>query len=100
MNHGRYDIKLRLIFDRPALTSFGSPLGLQDIEQEPSTEDGPVFDPLTSDVPEIIGGDGGLIRAVDGLQYSSRDAQYENHSVLRFCLSDGSAYLDLLTVLE
>lgn len=59
----------------PALTSFGSPLGLQEIEQEPSTEDGSVIDPLTKNVPEIVGGDGSLIRAVDGLQYSSRDAQ-------------------------
>lgn len=73
-------------------------MGLQDIQQEPTTEDGPVLDPLTSDVPEIIGGDGGLIRAVDGLSYSSRDAQYEGHS-LSVYLFDKSAYSDLLTVL-
>jgi len=73
-------------------------LGLQDIQQEPTTEDGPVFDPLTSDVPEIVGGDGGLIRAVDGLQYSSRDAQYEDRSSSVY-LFDESAYSDLLTVL-
>jgi len=73
-------------------------LGLQDIQGEPTTEDGPVLDPLTSDVPEIIGGDGGLIRAVDGLQYSSRDAQYEGRP-LSVYLFDESAYPDLLTVL-
>lgn len=50
-------------------------MALQDIEQESSTRDGSVIDPLKSTVPEILGGDGSLIRAVDGLQYSSRDAQ-------------------------
>ncbi|KXN85387.1 hypothetical protein AN958_11487 [Leucoagaricus sp. SymC.cos] len=59
----------------PALTSFGSPLALEDIQQESSTRDGYINDPLTSTVPEIVGGDGSLIRAVDGLQFSSRDAQ-------------------------
>jgi len=73
-------------------------LGLQDIQEEPTTEDGPVPDPLTSNVPEIIGGDGGLIRAVDGLQYSSRDAQYESRSPSIYIV-DESAHSDLLTVL-
>jgi hypothetical protein len=54
-------------------------MALQDIDQEPSTQDGNVIDPLTSIVPEIIGGDGSLIRAVDGLQYHSRDALYVDH---------------------
>ncbi|EKM81020.1 hypothetical protein AGABI1DRAFT_105866 [Agaricus bisporus var. burnettii JB137-S8] len=58
----------------PALTSFGSPLGLEDIQLESSTKDGQIFDPLESNVPEIVGGDGSVIRAVDGLQFSSRDA--------------------------
>lgn len=61
----------------PALISVGSPLGLEEIQAESSTKDGEVFDPLSSDNPSIIGGDGSLIRAVDGLQFSSRDALYE-----------------------
>jgi len=58
----------------PALISVGSPLGLEEIQGESSTKDGSVLDPLKSDNPSIIGGDGSLIRAVDGLQFFSRDA--------------------------
>ncbi|KAJ7056657.1 carbohydrate esterase family 9 protein [Mycena amicta] len=59
----------------PALTSFGAPLGLEHIQAEPSTFDGPMFDVLSSNgVPEIVGGDGAAIRAVDGLQFQTRDA--------------------------
>lgn len=58
----------------PGLTSFGSPLGLVEIEGEMSTQDGPVFDPLSGTVPGIAGGDGAVIRAVDGLQFATRDA--------------------------
>ncbi|SJL07643.1 uncharacterized protein ARMOST_10993 [Armillaria ostoyae] len=58
----------------PGLVSFGSPLGLEHIDQEPSTNDGSVPDPLIKAVPKIIGGDTALIRAVDGLQYTTRDA--------------------------
>ncbi|KAF9450409.1 composite domain of metallo-dependent hydrolase [Macrolepiota fuliginosa MF-IS2] len=64
----------------PALTSFGSPLGLEDIQGESSTKDGKVIDPLKSDVPSILGGDGSVIRAVDGLQFSSRDALIAYHA--------------------
>ncbi|KAG7098629.1 hypothetical protein E1B28_000547 [Marasmius oreades] len=58
----------------PALVSFGAPLGLEAINQEPSTNDGNVFDPLMSPVPSILGGDSAVVRAVDGLQYNTRDA--------------------------
>lgn len=58
----------------PALLAYGSPLGLENIQMEPSTNDGNVPDPLRKTVPEILGGDAALIRAVDGLQYNSRDA--------------------------
>ncbi|KAJ3989257.1 carbohydrate esterase family 9 protein [Lentinula detonsa] len=47
----------------PALSYYGSPLGLQHITLEPSTTDGEIFDPLSSDVPSIL-----------ELQYGSRDA--------------------------
>ncbi|KAI0311415.1 composite domain of metallo-dependent hydrolase [Amylostereum chailletii] len=56
------------------LTSFGSPLGLEEIDQEPSTGDGAVFDPLVGGVPKILGGDESVIRAVDGLQFGGRSA--------------------------
>lgn len=58
----------------PGLVSYGAPLGLQHIQQEPSTADGRAPDPLLKPVPKILGGDTAIIRAVDGLQYSSRDA--------------------------
>jgi len=58
----------------PGLTSFGSPLGLGDIDGEPSTQDGAVFDPLSGTVPSIVGGDGAVIRAADGLKFATRDA--------------------------
>lgn len=58
----------------PGLTSFGSPLGLVEIDAEDSTNDGLVFDPLIEKVPSIMGGDAALVRAVDGLQFGGRNA--------------------------
>lgn len=64
----------------PGLVSFGSPLGLQDIEGEASTYDGYVLNPLVDKVPEVAGGADAIIRAVDGLQYAGRDALYASSS--------------------
>ena len=58
----------------PGLLSFGSPLGLQEIQGEASTSDGYVFDPLVHEVPGILGGEGAVIHAADGLQFATRDA--------------------------
>ncbi|EKM54380.1 uncharacterized protein PHACADRAFT_123385 [Phanerochaete carnosa HHB-10118-sp] len=58
----------------PGLTTFGSPLGLVEIDAEASTADGLVFDPLIQRVPSIMGGDAALVRAVDGLQFGGRNA--------------------------
>ncbi|TFK44771.1 hypothetical protein BDQ12DRAFT_673545 [Crucibulum laeve] len=58
----------------PGLVSFGSPLGLQHINQESSTNDGKVYDPLIRPIPKLVGGDNSIIRAVDGLLFGSRDA--------------------------
>ncbi|KAJ7678489.1 hypothetical protein B0H17DRAFT_1206732 [Mycena rosella] len=59
----------------PGLVSFGSPLGLEHIAGEASTLDGPIYDPLSKGgVPEIVGGDGAIIRAADGLLFRTRDA--------------------------
>lgn len=58
----------------PGLTTFGSPLGLVEIEAEPSTYDGFVYDPLLRDVPALLGDKAALVRAVDGLQFGGRSA--------------------------
>ena len=58
----------------PGFVSFGSPLGLQHMSQEPSTNDGIVYDPLLGPIPDILGGNSAIIDAVDGLEYGSRDA--------------------------
>ena len=57
----------------PGLTTYGAPVGLEEINLEPSTKDGVVPDPLLSSVPKVVRGDGALIRAVDGLQFGGRD---------------------------
>ena len=57
----------------PALISYGSSLGLNHIDGEPSTNDGYVHNVLKSDPPEIMG-EGSIIKAVDGLQFHTRDA--------------------------
>ncbi|KAH8116645.1 composite domain of metallo-dependent hydrolase [Phellopilus nigrolimitatus] len=58
----------------PGLISFGSPLGLEEIHGEVSTRDGSVYDPLEKTIPSVIGGEGTLIRAADGLQFATRNA--------------------------
>ncbi|KAF7428612.1 hypothetical protein PC9H_007839 [Pleurotus ostreatus] len=58
----------------PGLLTFGSPLGLREIAGEATTSDGVVGDPLGSGLPSLVGGEGAIIRAVDGLQFSTRDA--------------------------
>ncbi|KAJ3987627.1 composite domain of metallo-dependent hydrolase [Lentinula detonsa] len=58
----------------PGLLSYGSPLGLVHIAGEETTQDGEVFDGLTDEVPSILGGNSAVIRAVDGLQFTTRDA--------------------------
>lgn len=57
----------------PGLTSFGSNLGLEEIQGEASTKDGAVYDPLDKEAPGILG-KGALIRAADGLQFATRHA--------------------------
>lgn len=57
----------------PGLVSFGTSLGLQEIAMEGTTTDGDAPDPLTNKIPGVLGGDGALMRAADGLQLGSRD---------------------------
>lgn len=54
--------------------TYGSPLGLEEIAGEASTSDGFAYDPLSSDAPRVAGGSGTIVRAVDGLQYGTRNA--------------------------
>lgn len=56
----------------PGLVSYGSQLGLAEIATEAATADGLVFEPLRGEVPSIVKGE--LIRAIDGLEFGTRDA--------------------------
>lgn len=58
----------------PGLLSYGTNLGLQEIAAEASTADGVVYDAFYGKIPQLIGGHHAAIRAVDGLQFSTRDA--------------------------
>ncbi|KAG9118853.1 hypothetical protein FRC07_006429, partial [Ceratobasidium sp. 392] len=58
----------------PGFISFGAPLGLEEISAEASTNDGRVPDPFAKGgVPEVAGGDGLVVSAVDGLSFAGRD---------------------------
>ena len=58
----------------PGLVSFGAPLGLEEIQAERSTNDGTLIDPLTTVIPKILDdGEGGVVKAVDGLAFMGRD---------------------------
>ncbi|KAF9474768.1 carbohydrate esterase family 9 protein [Pholiota conissans] len=57
----------------PSLISYGSHLGLHHIDGESTTNDGKVYNPLKGDPPSVLGV-GPVIRAVDGLQFATRDA--------------------------
>ncbi|THH05912.1 hypothetical protein EW146_g9771 [Bondarzewia mesenterica] len=58
----------------PALIAFGSALGLEEIQYESTTGDGSLYDPFTGDVPSILDDTGGIVRAVDALQFQTRNA--------------------------
>ncbi|KAM5537547.1 hypothetical protein V8D89_008760 [Ganoderma adspersum] len=58
----------------PGLTTYGSALGLEEIQGEASTRDGRAPDGLDRTVPGLAGGSGGLVRAVDGMQFATRHA--------------------------
>ena len=59
----------------PSLVSYGSPLGLEEIQGEQSTHDGEVLDPLSSNIPNILAGNEAML-AVDGLQFAGRDTLF------------------------
>ncbi|KAI9569587.1 composite domain of metallo-dependent hydrolase [Boletus coccyginus] len=63
----------------PGLVSYGSPLGLEEIQGEQSTHDGAVLDPLSGDVPNVLAGHEVML-AVDGLQFAGRDTLLAYHA--------------------
>ncbi|KAH9855025.1 composite domain of metallo-dependent hydrolase [Lenzites betulinus] len=58
----------------PGMMTFGTALGIEEIQSEPSTGDGTPFDPLYQDVPKIMGDVGGLVRVDDALIFGTRNA--------------------------
>ncbi|KAI0832753.1 composite domain of metallo-dependent hydrolase [Trametes gibbosa] len=58
----------------PGMMAFGSALGIEEIQSEPSTGDGTQFDPLSKDVPKLMGDVGGLVRVDDALIFGTRNA--------------------------
>jgi len=58
----------------PGLMSYGSPLGLEEIADEPSTADGGIYDAFVRDIPRILDDSGGILRAMDALMFGTRNA--------------------------
>ena len=58
----------------PGLMSYGSPLGLEEIASELSTSDGVSYDAFRTNVPKILDDVGGVVRAMDALMFSTRNA--------------------------
>ncbi|EGO25215.1 hypothetical protein SERLADRAFT_414896 [Serpula lacrymans var. lacrymans S7.9] len=79
MSSGSVQVDLQGGSLAPALVAAGSAIGLQDIAGEPSTGDGTVYDVMKS-IPSVVGGDSSIIKAIDGLQYGSRNALVAHHS--------------------
>ncbi|TFK90568.1 hypothetical protein K466DRAFT_543238 [Polyporus arcularius HHB13444] len=58
---------------QPGLVNYGAELGLSEIFTEASTRDGYVADPLQGQ-PSFFGPGGYVAKAIDGLQFGTRDA--------------------------
>lgn len=58
----------------PGLMSFGSQLGVEEIALEISTGDGMQYNPFIENIPKILGDVGGVLKAIDALQFATRDA--------------------------
>ncbi|PFH51276.1 hypothetical protein AMATHDRAFT_142867 [Amanita thiersii Skay4041] len=71
----------------PGIMSFGSPLGLEEIENEPSTGDGEPYDAFRHNVPLILDDVGGVLRAVDALAFGTRNALLAYRSGVTFATS-------------
>ncbi|THH28414.1 hypothetical protein EUX98_g5775 [Antrodiella citrinella] len=71
----------------PGLMSFGSPLGIEEIAGEISTMDGPLYNPFSRNVPTIVGDPGGMVRAVDALQFQTRNALIAHRAGVTYATS-------------
>lgn len=60
----------------PGIVTYGSRLGLEEIDGEISTGDGLILDPYYKEVPKILSDTAGVVRAVDALQFGTRNTQY------------------------
>lgn len=60
----------------PTLMAYGTQLGLEEIASEPSTADGPTYDAFQKNVPHILDDPGAVVRAMDALVFSTRNALY------------------------
>ncbi|EIW61570.1 composite domain of metallo-dependent hydrolase [Trametes versicolor FP-101664 SS1] len=58
----------------PGMIAYGSALGIEEIQAEPSTGDGTRYDPLSRDVPKILGDVGAVVRVEDALIFQTRNA--------------------------
>ncbi|KZP04918.1 hypothetical protein FIBSPDRAFT_1054380, partial [Athelia psychrophila] len=58
----------------PGLMTFGSSLGIEEIQSEPSTGNGMLTNPLLTNLPKIFGDVGGVFKAMDALQFGTRNA--------------------------
>ncbi|KAI0692573.1 hypothetical protein BC835DRAFT_1416500 [Cytidiella melzeri] len=88
-NKGKEEIEIDLHGGSvgPGLMTFGSPIGIEEIAMELSTGDGFLFDAFRGDVPAILGDVGGLTRAVDALQFGTRNALIAHRAGVTFATS-------------
>ncbi|KAF6762097.1 hypothetical protein DFP72DRAFT_802686 [Ephemerocybe angulata] len=71
----------------PGLMSYGSSLGLGEIMDDPSTQDGEIPDALRGNVPNLLDDVGALVRAADALVFQTRDALTAYRSGVTFATS-------------
>ncbi|KAF9076825.1 hypothetical protein BDP27DRAFT_1312651 [Rhodocollybia butyracea] len=74
-NERTVDIDLQGGSISPGLLTFGSPVGLEEIDSESSTSDGDLLDALSVNIPNIFNDVGGMIRAFDALVFDTRHAR-------------------------
>lgn len=58
----------------PSLMTFGSSLGVEEIQSEPSTGNGMLNNALIQNLPKIFGDAGGVVKALDALVFGTRNA--------------------------
>ncbi|KAK2466065.1 hypothetical protein APHAL10511_001707 [Amanita phalloides] len=71
----------------PGIMTFGSPLGLEEIESEPTTGDGEPDDAFKTNIPKILDDVGGVLRAMDALMFGTRNALLAYRSGVTFATS-------------